>query len=133
MKSILFGLVLLTLSPAYAADMEGFKTPQEAIQAFLNPLKKGKDGVKDAMAASGKLNGEINENSEVAQTFKQDIKEQGKVVKIKEIDSYSRLNGDMQKFTYEVKYANGKKREIEFTVIRPSAGGDYYIMRVKPQ
>lgn len=136
MRKKLF-LMLLTIafisSPAFGSDLKGFKTPQEAINAFLGPLKKGKDGVRDSMAASGKLNGEIDETSDVAQTFKEDMKEQGKVVRYKEVDSYKRLNGDMQKYTYEIHYSSGKKREVEFTLIRPSAGGDFYIMRVRPQ
>jgi hypothetical protein len=120
-------------SPAYADELSGFKSPKDAISAFLGPLKKGKNGLGEAIAASGKLNGEIDDNSDIAQTLKDDIKSQGKVVKYKEIDSYSRLNGNMQKFTYEIEYSSGKKREVEFTVIRPSAGGDYHLMRIRPQ
>lgn len=85
------------------------------------------------MKASGSLNGESSVDAPIAQTFAKDMKEQGKVVKFKEIDSYSRLGGNMQKFTYEVEYSSGKKREVSFTILRPAAESGYYIMNMNAE
>ena len=120
-------ILLSAGSFAKSGFVEGFSSPQAAINAFLTPLKKGKAGVSEAMKASQGLNGESSEDSQIAQTLTKDMKEQGKVVKYKEIDTYSRLGGNMQKFTYEVEYASGKKRELSFTILRPASNSGFYI------
>lgn len=132
--------------PAFslAKGVEGYSSPQEAINAFISPLKKGSKGLKESMDAAQGLNGEsmkfaneslkngpkYGQTSDLESTLKADIKESGKLEKAKELDNYSRLNGQMQKFVYELTFAGGKKREVTITVIRPTISGGYHIMGI---
>lgn len=137
-----FFIALPTFS--LAKGVEGYSSPQEAINAFIGPLKKGSKGLKESMDAAQGLNGEsmkfaneslkngpkYGQTSDLESTLKADIKESGKLEKAKEIDNYSRLNGQMQKFVYELTFAGGKKREVTITVIRPTISGGYHIMGI---
>lgn len=128
-------------------DFKGYDNPKDAINAFINPLKQGSKGLPDSLKAANNLNGEtmdyvnsslkdspkFGKNDDLANILKNDIKDSGKLEKAVEKDSYSRLNGNMQTFEYELKYSGGKKRTLSITVIKTSVDGGYEIMRISPE
>lgn len=92
---------------------------------------QGLNGESMKFANESLKNGpKYGQTSDLESTLKADIKESGKLEKAKELDNYSRLNGQMQKFVYELTFAGGKKREVTITVIRPTISGGYHIMGI---
>lgn len=88
-----------------------------------------KKGVKGLDQSSQNLNGETG--SEARSELRDVMKQSGKLVNITLKDSdTSKLGGSLQKFVYELKFANGTKKEIYFKIIRPQQDGEYMLMDV---
>lgn len=98
------------------------------MESFVKPLKQGSKGVNEAISSINSLNGDSYEA--MGKSLKSDIKENGKVLKMKELESDSRLNGLQQKVVYEIEYANGKKRTIQMNLIKPSEQSGFHIMKM---
>lgn len=133
MKYLAFIMFLIPFS-AVSAGLEGYKTPQAAIDAITGPLKKGSKGVSDSMKAADSLNGDNQSSSkfqQIGSSLTKDLKDNGKVVKTRVIDSDERLGGKMQTITYEMEYLNGKKRQVQVRMIKPSENSGFHIMNME--
>ena len=127
MKFLIVLTMLVPLSVP-ANNLKGYESPKAAVEAFVNPLKQGSKGVSSSINAIKSLNGDSYDGMGKALTS--DIKENGKVVKMKEIDSDSRLNGLQQKVVYEIEFANGKKKQVQMELIKPSENSGFHIMKM---
>lgn len=127
-KLIILTLFIPVLS--FGADkLYGYKDSNAVLKAFSDPLKKGSKGVSSSMSALDTINGEgVSEN--IGSTLTKELKENGKVVKAKEVESYERLNGMQKTVTYELEYLNGKKRQIQLKLIKPSSDSGFHVMGV---
>lgn len=127
-------LIMLTLFiPVLALGNDklyGYKDSDAVLKAFSEPLKKqGSKGVKESMSALDTLNGE-GVSGNMGATLTRELKENGKVVKAKEVESSERLNGMQKTVIYELEYMNGKKRQIQLKLIKPSSNSGFHIMGV---
>jgi hypothetical protein len=125
-------IILILIIPVFAqaADkLYGYKDSDAVMKAFTDPLKKGSKGVKDSMAALDTLNGE-EVSGTVSSTLTKEIKENGKVIKAREVESAERLNGMQKTVTYELEYFNGKKRQVQLKLIKPSSNSGFHVMGV---
>lgn len=129
MKFLLFIFIFsLSLSVKASDKLKGFSSPEEAAQAFINPLKQGSKGVSSSIQAVQGLNGENYQG--MGNQLTREIKENGKVVKMREVDSDSRLGGMHRKVIYEMEYANGKKRQVQMELVKPASNAGFHIMRM---
>jgi hypothetical protein len=127
-KLIILTLFIPVLS--FGADkLYGYKDSKEVMKAFTTPLKSGSKGVKDSMSALDTLNGE-GVSGNIGPTLTKELKENGKVVSAKEVESDERLNGMQKTVTYELEYLNGKKRKVQLKLIKPSGNSGFHVMGV---
>lgn len=115
------------------SSLKGFATPQAAIEAFTNPLKQqGSKGVNEGLNALDTLNGDpaASNQSEINNVLTKELKDNGKLVKVKLMDSDSRLNGNMQTLDYELEYLNGHKRQIQIKLLKPSQNSGFHVMGI---
>lgn len=127
MKFLASLIMFLSLS-SQAAGLQGYPSPKAAMEAFVSPLKQGSKGVSESLKAVSSLNGETD--SEMGKSLTKDLKENGKIIKMKAIDSDSRLNGMQQRVVYEIEFANGKKRQVQMDLIKPSETAGFHIMKM---
>lgn len=129
-KLIMLTLFIPVLSLAADKNLYGYKDSDAVMKAFTAPLKKsGSKGVQDSMSALDTLNGE-GVSGNIGPTLTKELKENGKVVNAKEIESAERLNGMQKTVTYELEYMNGKKRQVQLKLIKPSSNSGFHVMGV---
>lgn len=130
MKYISLFIILFTLNSAFARDpLKGYNSSEDAVKAFVSPLKQGSKGVSASIESLKGLNGE-NFNS-LNSDLSRFIKENGKVVSVRQIDSYSALGGNLQKGEYEIEFLNGKKRQFQMDLLRPAENAGYHIIKMQ--
>lgn len=128
MKFLTVFIILFPLL-ATANSLKGYESPKAAVEAFVSPLKQGSKGVSTSIESINSLNGDSYAG--LGKSLTKDIKENGKVIKMKEIDSDSRLNGLQQKVVYEIEFANGKKRQLQMELIKPADNAGFHIMKME--
>lgn len=138
----IFAVLFLSLNlEAKEFNLEGFKNPDEFTKSFFTELKKGKKGLDKALDSISSLNEEYerpNQEKNIKnKSFSEELREvmvddkQGKVTEYKMTQETVKLNGDMIKREYNVKFSGGKERTILLIFYKPSLGGGYQIMDSK--
>lgn len=128
MKLLIF-LIIISNTAVFASSLKGYDSSEDAANSILAPLKQGSKAVDGAFSGIKGINGD--RYSSLGTSLKSEIKENGKVVKMKEVDSYSRLNGMHKKVLYELEYANGKKRQVMMELIQPADNAGFHIMKME--
>lgn len=151
MKTITLLILLLTstISLAIQSDKTSvYSTPYALMKAFIEPLKKGKEGLVDAagvgsnsmingssmqyvdeqMTKQGNGSNEPNSMDKLSYAMKDD----GKLQDIKLIDKDdTKLNGIVQKYTYELHFSNGSSSTVEFNMIQPTKTSGFLFTNIK--
>jgi hypothetical protein len=133
MKKILFIILFIPVLTLAQSKLEGYSSPKAAIEAITKPLKQGSKGVVDSVRAMDSLNGdaEAPKYENIKSTLTKELKENGKLVKTTLVESDdAKLNGYVQVHTYQLEYANGRKREVQIKLIKPSEQAGFHIMGV---
>lgn len=139
-KVFVLALFLFTVSGFAKSSLEGVESPDKAVKDFFSALKEGSKGVDKALDNISGLNSEsrkyAEKHSEV-QDLSSRLKDimikdkQGAIIKYEKISEDIKLNGDMIKREYSVKFRGGVTKTIKFIFIKPSMDGNFHLMDSK--
>lgn len=140
MKLNTFFVILFLSSLAFSKGMDGISSPDEAAKNLFNELKKGAKGIPKALEGLEDQNTESYKYANKLKnkpSFESQIKEvmtdekQGRVTEYKLVDETIKLDGDMVKRSYEVKFMGGDSRTIQLIFIRPTIKGNLHLSDIQ--
>lgn len=140
MKLNIFFSILLLSSLSFSANFEGIESPDKTGKEFFNELKKGSKGIQKAMENMADQDSEAYKyarklkNTESFQSQLSELmveEKQGKVIEYKKTDEVVKLDGDLIKQEYTVKFQGGATRTIELIFIRPTVKGNMHLSEAK--
>lgn len=132
--------LLISLTGFATTSLEGVESPDKAVKDFFSALKEGSKGVDKALDNISGLNSESRKYAEKyseSQDLSSRLKElmikdkQGAIIKYEKVSEDIKLNGDMIKREYSVKFRGGATKTIKFIFIKPSIDGKYHLMDSK--
>ena len=153
-KWMITGFIMIFTTCLFANEEDikknsnGYSDPVELLKSFISPLKNGISGLDEAnqatksilspnsnnnyaaqqMAKQGSPKQNGLDHSDVMETLKKDMGDKGVLSNVKLIQKDdSKLNGHVQKFKYQLNFSNGKKRVIDFTLLKPTINGGYFM------
>lgn len=153
MKYIIAFLIICTSIQAQVIkqnDKLDGKDPTELLKNFFMPLKKGAEGIQETLDVSNNvLNNKSNQfaqnelskqgterkdqldHSDIGQILKNDLQNGNKLEKIKLLDKdLSKLNGNIQTYSYRMIYSDGKTRDLKFKLLKPTINGGYFLIGI---
>lgn len=140
MKKLYLFIFLFSIN-LFGDSLDGVKSPDIAAKEFFTALKKGSKGVDKALSSISTLNEEYErpnvEKNIKNKSFSEELKEiivkdkQGGVTEYKMTSETVKLNGDMIKREYNVKFSGGEERTILFIFYKPTLDGNYHLMDSK--
>lgn len=131
-------LLIALVTPFFGAQCAEYKSPDEAVRAFLEPMaKRGRQGVSESASLisdfSKITNTENGEPKELSSYLMDKIPGgKSKVVEAVEVSREEKLRGNVVAATYEIRLTNGDTFKLDFTLIKPSPGGNFEIAHCLP-
>lgn len=141
MKALLVLLSFLFTINSFGSGLDGVQSPDKAVKDFFSALKEGSKGVDKALDSITGLNSDSRKYAENKSPEDKDLSsrlkelmikdKQGSITEYKMTNETVRLNGDMIKREYTVKFKGGANKIIQFIFIKPSIDGNYHLMDSK--